>query len=149
MLTAVVAVVGTPAGSLATGMLAHFAQRSQRVAAEVSARRAEVLEAVSALVSALADHRRAMAVRELLRRLDGGEWSAARAESHTTRSAISAPLLRLRLLEPALAATAQSAAQAVYAMREATTEAGLQEARGHAIRESDELVDAAGAALAA
>ncbi|MFJ5733937.1 protein kilB [Streptomyces microflavus] len=148
MLTAVVAVVGTLAGSLATGMLAHFAQRAQRVAAEVSARRAGVLEAVSALVSALADHRRAMAVRQQLR-LDGGDWSAVRTESHTTRSAISAPLLRLRLLEPALAATAQSAAQAVYAMREATTEAGLQEAREHAIRESDELVDAAGATLAA
>lgn len=147
MLTAVVAVVGTLAGSLATGMLAHFAQRAQRVAAEVSARRAEVLEAVSALVSALADHRRAMAVREQLR-LDGGDWSAAPTESHTFRSAISAPL-RGRLLEPALTATAQSAAQAADVMREATMEAGLQEAREHAIRASDELVDAAGAALAA
>ncbi|MER0429067.1 protein kilB [Streptomyces microflavus] len=142
MLTA----VGTLAGSLPTGMLAHFTQRAQRVAAEVSARRAEVLEAVSALVPTLADHRRAMAVREQLR-LDGEDWSAVRTESHTSRSAIGAPLLRGHLLEPALAATAQSAAQAVYVMREATTEAGLQEAREHAIRASDALVDAAGAAL--
>ncbi|MET9097172.1 protein kilB [Streptomyces cyaneofuscatus] len=148
MLTAVVAVVGTLAGSLLTGVLQHFMQRAQRVSAEASARRMQGLDAVAALASALADHRRAMSVREEIR-LAGGDWSAARTESHLTRSAITGPLLRVQLLLPVLAPAAQSAAQAAYAMREAGTSAELQEAREHAIESSDALVGAAGVALAA
>ncbi|RLV64204.1 hypothetical protein STAN_7024 [Streptomyces sp. CBMAI 2042] len=79
----------------------------------------------------------------------GGDWSAARAESHLTRSAITGPLLRVQLLLPVLAPAAQSAAQAAYGMREAGTAAELQEAREDAIRASDALVAAAGVALAA
>ncbi|MEU0002127.1 protein kilB [Streptomyces microflavus] len=148
MLTAVVAVVGTLAGSLLTGVLQHFVQRAQRVSAEASARRTEGLDAVAALASALADHRRAMSVRGEIR-LSGEDWSAARTESHLTRSAITGPLLRVQLLLPGLAPAAQTAAQAAYAMREAGTAAELQEAREHAIRASDSLVGAAGVALAA
>ncbi|MFJ8848391.1 protein kilB [Streptomyces cyaneofuscatus] len=148
MLTAVVAVVGTLAGSLLTGVLQHFVQRAQRVSAEASARRMEGLDAVAALASALADHRRAMSVREETR-LAGGDWSAARTESHLTRSAITGPLLRVQLLLPVLAPAAQSATQAAYAMREAGTAAELQEAREHAIQASDALVGAAAVTLAA
>ncbi|MEV7898258.1 protein kilB [Streptomyces cyaneofuscatus] len=148
MLTAVVAVVGTLAGSLLTGVLQHVLQRAQRVSAEASARRMEGLDAVAALASALADHRRAMSVREEIR-LAGGDWSAARTESHLTRSAITGPLLRVQLLLPGLAPAAQSAAQAAYGMREAGTAAELQEAREHAIQASDALVGAAAVTLAA
>ncbi|MFB7049562.1 protein kilB [Streptomyces microflavus] len=148
MLTAVVAVVGTLAGSLLTGVLQHFVQRAQRMSAEASARRAEGLDAVAALVSALADHRRAMSVREETR-LSGEDWSAARTESHLTRSAITGPLLRVQLLLPGLAPAAQTAAQAVYGMRAARSAAQLQEAREHSIRTADDLVAAAGLVLAA
>ncbi|MET7584988.1 hypothetical protein [Streptomyces microflavus] len=58
MLTAVVAVVGTLAGSLLTGVLQHFVQRAQRVSAEASARRAEGLEAVAAFTSGARSGRR-------------------------------------------------------------------------------------------
>ncbi|MFD3820142.1 hypothetical protein ACFWRZ_34200 [Streptomyces rubiginosohelvolus] len=98
MLTAVVAVLGTLAGSLMAGALQHFAQRA---AEELSARRRAGLDAVSGLSAALAGHRRAMAVREEIR-LVGGDWSAARAESHATRSAVTGPLLRVCLLLPEL-----------------------------------------------
>lgn len=116
MLTAVIAVLGTLAGSFITGALQLFAQRAQRAAEELSARRSEGLEAVAGLSAALADHRRAMVVREEIR-LSGGDWSAARAESHATRSAVTGPLLRVRLLLPELAHAAQHAVQAAYDMR--------------------------------
>ncbi len=148
MLTAAIAILGTLAGSFMTGALQHFAQRAQRAAEELSARRTAGLEAVSGLSAVLADHRRAMAVREEIR-LAGGDWGTARAESHVTRSAVTAPLLRVRLLLPELAEAAQRAVQAVYDMRAADSPAALQEARERALQAADDLTAAAGAALAA
>lgn len=99
------------------------------------------------LSAALADHRRAMVVREEIR-LAGGDWSAARTESHATRSAVTAPLLRVRLLLPELADVAQHAVQAAYDMRAVDSTTAVQEARERAIATADDLVAAAGAALA-
>ncbi|MER6702237.1 hypothetical protein ABT289_34300 [Streptomyces fimicarius] len=96
---------------------------------------------------ALADHRRTMLVREEIR-LACGDWSTARTESHLTRSAVTAPLLRVRLLLPEVAVAAQLAVQAAYDMRTADSPATLQEARERAIRAADDLVAAAGTALA-
>lgn len=73
-----------------------------------------------------------MTVREEIR-LAGGDWDAARAESHATRSGVTAPLLRVRLLLPELADAAQRAVQAAYDIRTADTTAGLQEARERAL----------------
>ncbi|MFI7291549.1 protein kilB [Streptomyces anulatus] len=126
MLTVVIAVLGTLARSFLTGALQHFAQRAQRAAEELTARRTAGLDAVAGLSAALADHRRAMAMREEIR-LAGGDWNTARTESHVTRSAVTGPLLRVRLLLPELADAAQNA----YDMRTA-----------------DDLVAAAGAAYA-
>ncbi|WSV80029.1 protein kilB (plasmid) [Streptomyces anulatus] len=147
MLTAVIAVLGTLAGSFVTGALQSFAQRAQRAAEELAVRRSAGLDAVAGLSAALADHRRAMAVREEIR-LAGGDWSAARAESHATRSAVTGPLLRVRLLLPELADAAQNAAQAAYDMRAADSPAALQEARERALQAADDLTTAAGAAYA-
>ncbi|MFD6479312.1 hypothetical protein ACFWEH_38035 [Streptomyces anulatus] len=55
----------------------------------------------------------------------------------------------MRLLLPELAEAAQCAVQAVYGMRAAESPAALQEARERALRASDDLVVAAGAALTA
>lgn len=145
MLTAVVAVLGTLAGSFMAGALQHFVQRA---AEELSARRRAGLDAVSGLSAALAGHLRAMAVREE-NRLAGGDWSAARAESHATRSAVTGPLLRVRLLLPELADAAQHAVQAAYDMRAVNSPAGLQEAREQARQAADDLVTAAGVVLTA
>ena len=148
MLTTIVAVLGTLSGALLTGTLSHLSQRAQRRATESAARRTEGLAAVTELVSALADHRRAMWVREDLR-LRGQEWSEARAESHATRSAITAPLLRVQLLLPAVASAAQTAAHAVYELRGVETQDDLTAARERAIICADVVVTAAADALAA
>ncbi|MGW2113150.1 protein kilB [Streptomyces sp. NPDC001948] len=146
MLTALVAVLGTLAGSVLTGTLAHLSQQAQRKAAAATARRSEGLAALTELAATLADHRRVMWVREDAR-LRGEDWSAARAESHATRSAITAPLLRVSILLPALAPAAQAAASATYALRGATDETALTAAREHAIKQADHLVATAGTAL--
>ena len=144
MLTALIAVLGTLAGSA----IAHLSQRSQRRATEVRARRTEALTAVADLATALADHRRAMWVREDLR-LRGEDWVDARAESHATRSAITAPLLRVQVLLPAVAPAAQAAAHAAYSLRAAESEAELRTRRDNAITTADDLVTAAALSLAA
>ncbi|MFF7013227.1 protein kilB [Streptomyces fimicarius] len=139
-----IAVLGTLAG---VGITSGYQARAARTARQ-EARRTEGLSAVTALVEALAAHRRAMWVREDLR-LRGDDWSAARTESHTTRSAITGPLLRVQLLLPAVAPAAQAAAKATYALRGADGETILAARREAAITASDNLVAAAGSHLAA
>ncbi|MBP5866078.1 hypothetical protein [Streptomyces griseiscabiei] len=150
MFTAIVAVLGTLAGSLLTGALQHYSQRAARRAEMESARSSEALAAVADLAAALADHRRAMWVREDLR-LRHQDWTEARAESHRTRSALTVPLLRVQLLMPAVADAAQAAARATYALRGGweSGETGLAARREHAIAKTDELVAAAGCHLSA
>lgn len=143
MLTTLIAVLGTLAGVAITN---GYQARAARTARQET-RRVEGLAAVEILAAALADHRRAMWVREDLR-LRGEDWSAARAESHTTRSAITAPLTRVQILLPAAAGHAGAAAQAVYDLRGAEDHAALTAARDNAIRKADELIPAAGTALA-
>lgn len=148
MLATVIAVLGTLAGAILTGILAHLSQRAQREADTDTAHRTEGLTAITDLVTALADHRRAMWVREDLR-LHGQDWTQARTESHATRSAITAPLLRVQLLLPSLAQDAQTAARATYALRGGweSGETGLAARRDHAIAKTDALVAAAGTLL--
>ncbi|MFE7335778.1 hypothetical protein [Streptomyces griseus] len=87
-----------------------------------------------------------MLVREEIR-LAGEDWSTA-DESHHTRSAVTAPLLRVRLLLPEAAVTTQFAAQAACNIRDADNTTALQEARERAIRAADDLTTAAGTTLA-
>ncbi|MFJ6444896.1 hypothetical protein [Streptomyces sp. NPDC091649] len=54
----------------------------------------------------------------------------------------------MRLLLPELACTAQHAAQAAYDIRVVDSPATLQEARERALQAADDLVAAAGTALA-
>ncbi|MER6841972.1 hypothetical protein [Streptomyces platensis] len=98
------------------------------------------------LVSALAAHRQAMWLREEAR-LAGGEWREARAASHATRDAITAPAVRVTVLMPSLADTAKAAADATYAMRNATDHAALDTARARANAAAEGLVTAAGELL--
>jgi hypothetical protein len=103
------------AGTLAGGLLADFVRlrgsRVERREARRETRRAEVVAAVTALAVALADHRRAMFVLEDLRLSDApsAQVDSARAVSHETRSAVTAPLVQVRFLAPALGETAQQA----------------------------------------
>src|SRR5690606_38659309 len=60
MTTTIIAVLGTLAGALLSGVLGHLSQRAQLKAQADHTRRTESLAAVTDLVAALADHRRAM-----------------------------------------------------------------------------------------
>jgi hypothetical protein len=114
-------------------------------------RGADVLAAVTALVSALADHRRAMWVLED-QRLSGAAEPAvadARSTSHVTRSAVTAPLTTVSILAPALADAAKAATRATFAMHDAPTQAVLGDRRQVALDASDRLVAAAGEFFAA
>lgn len=139
-----IAVLGTLAG---VGITSGYQARAARTA-RTDTRRAEGLAAVTALVEALADHRRAMWLREDLR-LSGQDWTEARTESHATRSAITAPLLRVQLLMPELADAAREAAAATYALRDAENRDMLRYHREAAILTTDALVAAAGNHIAA
>ena len=147
MITAVITLVATLSGAIVTGAIQHVSQRAARRADQAVARRAETLAAVTELAVALDDHRRAMWVREDLR-LRGEDWSEARAESHRTRSAITAPLLRVQLLAPSLGTVAQAAAKKCYGLRGAVDNDDLTGLRERAIEARDELTSAAGRTLA-
>ncbi len=134
MWASVIAVVGTLLGSVSTYLL-------QQRSSDRAALRRDRLTAVTALTVALADHRRAMWVREDLRLIgaDATAREAARTESHATRSAITAPLTTLSILAPALATVAQDAATATYQLRDAETSQALNAARQAAITACERL----------
>jgi hypothetical protein len=147
----VIAVAGTLAGGLLAGGVQLRGARAERREARQESGRHEAVAAVTALVAALADHRRAMWVHED-RRLAGADQpvlDATRTARHETRAAITAPLVTLRLLAPSLSEAAQHAAQATYALRNAADPDVLETLRAAALVASDRLVDEAGAMFAA
>ncbi|MFJ9260488.1 protein kilB [Streptomyces bacillaris] len=144
----VIAVLGTLLGSVTAYLLQQRTARTDRAEARGHEDRRERIAAVTALVAALADHRRAMWVREDLR-LSGAtdaDYQAARTASHNTRSALTAPLTTLAILAPDLAGVAQDAAGATYALRNAENRELLDFYRRAAIEAADDLVRAAATA---
>lgn len=144
--TSVVAVGGTLLGGLLAAAAQAWAARTSRRAEQLGTRRADALAAVTALVSALADHRRAMWVLGDRRLAGADDQIATQAEegTHVTRAAITAPLVSVRILCPTLGQAAQAATRATYAMRDAADLAELETLRASALAASDSLVDAAG-----
>ncbi|MFJ4813834.1 protein kilB [Streptomyces longwoodensis] len=141
MWTTLIAVIGTLAGTGLAGLMQHRSARTART----DSRRDAAVQAVATLTAALADHRRAMWVREDLR-LTGAPaeaYAEARAESHATRSAITAPLTTVLVLAPALAPAANAAARAAYDLRAAADRDTLTAHRDRALTAADELVAAA------
>jgi hypothetical protein len=140
-----IAVFGTLGGGVLAGVMQGRLTRIERRDNRDEARRADALAAVTTLVATLADHRRAM---WLLgdRRLSGADEDAvteARQTTHVTRSAVTTPLVTVRILAPALGALATRATEATFAMRDPADAEVLQDRREAARRASDELVDAA------
>ncbi|WP_406224654.1 protein kilB [Streptomyces anulatus] len=148
MWLSVIAVLGTLLGSVITYMLQQRTARKDRAEVRGHEERRDRIAAVTALTVALADHRRSMWVREDLR-LSGApdaDYQAARAASHNTRSALTAPLTTLAILAPDLAAVAQDAAGATYALRNTENRELLDSYRQAAIEAVDDLVHAAATA---
>ncbi|WP_424893439.1 protein kilB [Streptomyces sp. XH2] len=145
MLSTVIAVLGTLLGAVVAGLLQHRAARTARDDARIDHRRDQELQAATDFASAIAGHRRAMTVREELRLTgaDPDRIAAARAESHTTRSAIEAPKVLVSILAPSLAPAAEEAAQAAYAIRNAASLEALTALREDAIQAANRFVEAA------
>ncbi|MEU9204088.1 hypothetical protein [Streptomyces sp. NPDC048332] len=154
MTATVLAVLGTLLGAIVTGTFQHMAAgRAERAAATAQVRR-DRLDAVTTLAAAGSDHRRALWMRgeALLRGADEAEREELRARSHATRSAITRPLVALRLLvpEPAVHISAQAMVVATYDMVDAATDReGLTAAQDAARAAHDRFIDAAAAYFAA
>ncbi|MGW1845759.1 protein kilB [Streptomyces sp. NPDC001966] len=145
----VIAVLGTLLGSVTAYMLQQRTARKDRAEVRGYEERRDRIAAVTALTVALADHRRTMWAREDLRlsAAPGAEYREARAASHATRSALTAPLTTLVILAPALADAAHEAAAASYALRNAANAEALNARRLSAIEAADRLVRTASTAV--
>ncbi|MFI0915358.1 hypothetical protein [Streptomyces abikoensis] len=148
LVTAALAIVGTLLGSIVSGRFQErAAERSVRVNHGEAIRR-DRLEAVTALACAVSDHRRAMWMRgdAVLKGAGSERIEALRGESHMTRSAVTRPLVALRVLieDQAVRAAADEMITLTYALRDAhaTTEA-LTAAREAAKVAHDAFVNAA------
>ncbi|MFD3511489.1 protein kilB [Nocardia sp. NPDC058666] len=144
----IVAVLGTLAGALAAGFLQHRAARTARAELRADSHRQDQLGAVTDFAAALDAHRSAMFHRERLTLADAGAEHRLEAQtrSHDTRTAITAPHIRLQVLVPELAGPAEQAAEATYALRKAADRAEL-DARRHAAKEASAAFVAAAATL--
>ncbi|MFF2572671.1 protein kilB [Streptomyces sp. NPDC058084] len=145
MLSTLLAVAGTLLGAIVAGAIQHRTTRTGLDAARQEQRRDKELAAATAFASALAAHRRAMAVREGLRLAGAAPEvvAAARTESHATRSAVEAPRVTVSILMPGLTRVAEAAATATYALRDAPDDKTLDLLRAHALAAADRFVAAA------
>jgi hypothetical protein len=145
MWDSLIAVGGTLAGGLVASVTQLRGARAERRENRSEARRGEALSAVTGLIAALADHRRAMWQYEDAKLTGKPEQVVAEllAARYVTRSAINAPMTTVAILTPALAGPAREAAQATYAMRDAGDLAVLEARRAVALGASDRLAEAA------
>lgn len=148
MYAAVIAVIGTLAGALVSGLLQHRIARSQHESALADQLRTEKVDALTALGAAVADHRLAMWKRTdaLFCDAEPERLEALRDASHETRSAISGPDTRVRLLirNDVVREAATEAIETTYAMRDAAAPEDLQTLRRRAVEGHDALLTVAG-----
>ncbi|MFD7416885.1 pRL2-23 [Streptomyces anulatus] len=151
MFASILAVVATLAGALTAGLIQARIARSARTATRADNHRREAVAAVTDLAVALSDHRTSMYKVGQARFIgaDDSRIQELRDAAHTTRSAITAPAVRVQLLAPGLHDAAVTATLATYAMRHPATEEALDDSRRHALATHDELVYSASQALAA
>ncbi|MEW1552280.1 hypothetical protein [Streptomyces tsukubensis] len=146
--TAALAIVATLLGAIVSGRSQERAAERLLRASHGEAIRRDRLEAVTALACAASDHRRALWIRgdATLTRASTERIESLRGESHMTRSAITRPLVALRVLieDQAVRAAADRMITLTYAIRDAyaTTE-DLTTAREAAKTAHDQFVNAA------
>ncbi|WP_432140081.1 hypothetical protein [Streptomyces sp. bgisy154] len=152
ILTTILAVLGTLAGSVVTGRYQRrSAEHAERVARNEALRR-DRLAAVTELAAAVSDHRAAMWVRgdAKLKGAAPDRLADLRSRSHQTRSAITRPLVALRVLitDPDVRQAADAMVTATHALRGADTDTDvLTRARQTAVASHDHFVDVAAAYL--
>ncbi|MEW1552263.1 hypothetical protein [Streptomyces tsukubensis] len=145
---AALTIVATLLGAIVSGRFAErAAERSVRVSHGEAIRRGR-LEAVTALACSANDHRTAMWKRgdAVLKGAGANRIETLRAESHMTRSAVTRPLVALRVLfeDQAVRAAADHMITLTYAIRDAYATTGdLTAAREAAKDAHDQFVNAA------
>ncbi|GGU66630.1 hypothetical protein [Streptomyces daghestanicus] len=148
LITAGLAVVATLLGAIVSGRFQERAAERQMRASHGEAIRRDRLEAVTALACAASDHRTAMWMRgdAILKGAGTDRIEALRGDSHMTRSAVTRPLVALRVLieDQAVRAAADRMITLTYAIRDAyaTTE-DLTAAREAAKAAHDDFVNTA------
>ncbi|MEV7980882.1 hypothetical protein ACFY6U_50790 [Streptomyces sp. NPDC013157] len=153
LVTAALAIVATLLGAIVSGRFQERAAERGVRASHGEAIRRDRLEAVTALACAISDHRRAMWMRgdAVLKEAGTERIDALRGESHMTRSAVTRPLVALRVLieDQAVRAAADHMVTLTYAMRDAyATAQELTAAREAAKVAHDTFVDTAAGYLA-
>lgn len=148
VVTAGLAVVATLLGAIVSGRFQERAAERQVRATHGEAIRRDRLEAVTALACAASDHRTAMWMRgdAILKGAGTERIETLRSQSHMTRSAVTRPLVALRVIieDQAVRAAADRMITLTYAIRDAyaTTE-DLTAAREAAKNAHDDFVNAA------
>ncbi|MBD2829950.1 hypothetical protein ID875_21570 [Streptomyces globisporus] len=142
IITTFLAVLGTLAGSIVTGRYQRrSAERAERFARDEALRR-DRLAAVADLAAAISDHRTAMWARgdAKLNNAVPDRLADLRSRSHQTRSAVTRPLVALRVLitDPAVRQAADAMVSATHALRGADADA---DALGRAHREAQASYD--------
>ncbi|MFE5866221.1 hypothetical protein ACFQ77_37570 [Streptomyces virginiae] len=152
ILTTVIAVLGTLAGTAVSGRYQRRAAEHTERAALGEALRRDRLTAVTELAAAISDHRAAMWLRAEAK-LNGtapDHLADLRSRSHQTRSSVTRPLVVLRVLitDPAVRQAADAMITATHAMRGADTNIEvLIRARQEALASHTHFVDVAAAYL--
>ncbi|MCA1223824.1 hypothetical protein [Streptomyces sp. 8L] len=123
LITAALAVVAALLGAIVSGRFQERAAERQARTAHGEAIRCDRLEVVTALACAASDHRTAMWRRgdAVLKQAGPERIEALRRESHMTRSAVTRPLVALRVLieDQAVHAAADRMVTLTYAIRQA------------------------------
>lgn len=160
LVTTAIAVIGTLLGSIVSGRFQERAAARSVQASRGEAVRRDCLEAVTALAGAISDHRRTMWKRgdAVLKDASAERIEALREDCHATRSAVTRPLIALRVLieDPEVRAAADRMITLTYALRQAlptpedrtgtryaAAKQRLTEAREAAMVAHDQFVDVA------
>ncbi|MER7498339.1 hypothetical protein ABT033_37840 [Streptomyces pharetrae] len=152
MVATALAVLGTLLGAVVSGAFQHRAAGRTEKAARAAQLRRDQLEAVTALAVAISDHRSAMWVRgdAVLKGDPADRIRDLQTRSHATRSAVTRPLvaLRIHITDPAVRSAADDMVTATFAMRDAYDSAeALTAARRAALTAHDRFVDVAASFL--
>lgn len=149
----IIAVLGTLAGAVVAGLFGLRQAASARAAERADDHRREAVAAVTELAVAVSDHRRSMwEVGDAeVTGADSERVRELRDETHRTRSAVTSPAVRVKLLvsDGPTKAAAEAAVKATYAMRHPHDLETLETLRAEALRLHDDLIETAARALAA
>ncbi|MFL4497375.1 pRL2-23 [Streptomyces sp. VTCC 41912] len=132
----------TTVGRLLGALIRYFGAAQGRAHDAQVARRAEQVDAVTALSVTVSDHRRAMWQHQdaVLTGAPAARVEELRAAQHQTRSAIAQPAVQVALLVPAARGEADAAVRATYAIRGARDLEDLEDRRAAALAAHDRMV---------